>query len=41
MVILKQNGNNVPKENTNYTCIACITLSSVLKINKKNIHKFI
>ena len=26
-------GNNVPKENT---CIACITLDSVLKMNKKN-----
>ena len=30
------NGNNVPKENTYYTCIACITLDSVLKMNKKN-----
>ena len=29
-------GNNVPKENTYYTYIACITLDSVLKINKKN-----
>ena len=29
-------GNNVPEENTYYTCIACITLDSVLKINKKN-----
>ena len=29
-------GNNVPKENTYYTCITCITLDSVLKINKKN-----
>ena len=27
-------GNNVPKENTYYTCIACITL--VLKMGKKN-----
>ena len=38
MVILKQNflGNNVPKENTYYTCIACITIDSVLKMNKKN-----
>ena len=34
-------GNNVPKENTCYTSIACITLDSVLKMNKKNIHKFI
>ena len=30
-------GNNVPKENTYYTCIACITLDSVLKINKKKL----
>ena len=29
-------GNNVSKENTYYTCIACITLDSVLKMNKKN-----
>ena len=29
-------GNNVPEENTYYTCIACITLDSVLKMNKKN-----
>ena len=29
-------GNNVPEENTYYTCIPCITLDSVLKMNKKN-----
>ena len=29
-------GNNVPQENTYYTCTACITLDSVLKMNKKN-----
>ena len=29
-------GNNLPKENTYYTCIACITVDSVLRINKKN-----
>ena len=29
-------GNNVPKENTYYTCIACVTLDSVLKMNKEN-----
>ena len=29
-------GNNVPEENNFYTCIACITLDSVLKKNKKN-----
>ena len=27
-------GNGLPKEN--YTCIACVTLDSVLKMNKKN-----
>ena len=25
-------GNDVPKENTHYTCIACITIDSVIKI---------
>ena len=34
-------GNNLPKENTNYTCIACITIDSVMKMNKKIILKFI
>ena len=29
-------GNDVPKENMHYTCIACITSDSVLKIDKKN-----
>ena len=29
-------GNNLPKENTHYTCIACITIDSVIKMNKKN-----
>ena len=29
-------GNDVPKENMYYTCIACITIDSVMKINKKN-----
>ena len=28
-------GNNVPKENMYYTCIACITIDSVMKIGKK------
>ena len=27
--------NNLPKENTYYTCIACITIDSVMKMNKK------
>ena len=33
--------NGLPKLNTYYTCIACITIDSVLRINKKIIHKFI
>ena len=28
--------NGLPKENTYYTCIACITINSILRINKKN-----
>ena len=34
-------GNNIPKENLHYTCIACITIDSVLTIGKKINHKFI
>ena len=35
--VIKTNflGNDVPKENMNYTCIACITIDSVLRIDKK------
>ena len=29
-------GNNLPNENTYYTCIACITVDSVLRVSKKN-----
>ena len=29
-------GNDLPKENMYYTCIACITIDSVMKMNKKN-----
>ena len=29
-------GNEMPKENMYYTCIACITIGSVSRINKKN-----
>ena len=29
-------GNNIPEENTYYTCIACIAIDSVLKMGKKN-----
>ena len=28
-------GNGVPKENIHYTCIACITIDSVMRIDKK------
>ena len=36
--VIKTNflGNDMPKENMHYTCIACITFDSVLKIDKKN-----
>ena len=33
--------NGVPKENMHYTCIACITIDSVMKIDKKIIRRFI
>ena len=29
-------GNDVPKENMHYTSIACITIDSVMKMDKKN-----
>ena len=29
-------GNDIPKENMHYTSIACITIDSVLKIDKKS-----
>ena len=33
--------SGVPKENMHYTCIACITIDSVMKMNKKITRKFI
>ena len=35
--VIKTNflGNDVAKENMHYTCIACITIDSVMKIDKK------
>ena len=41
--VIKTNlqGNDVPKENMHYTCIACLTIDSVMKMNKKTIHRFI
>ena len=29
-------GDEIPKENVHYACIACITIDSVMKIEKKN-----
>ena len=29
-------GNGVPEENMYYTCIACITIDSVMRMEKKN-----
>ena len=34
-------GNHVPKENMHYTCVACITIDSVVRVDKKTIRKFI
>ena len=36
--VIKTNflGNGIPKENMHYTCIACITIDSVMKMDKKN-----
>ena len=36
--VIKTNflGNKVPKENIHYTCIACITIDSVVRMDKKN-----
>ena len=29
-------GDEIPKENMHYTCIACITIDSVMEMDKKN-----
>ena len=36
--VIKTNflGDKAPKENENYTCIACITIDSVMRREKKN-----
>ena len=36
--VIKTNilGNDMPKENMHYTCIACITIDSVMRIDKTN-----
>ena len=35
-VITKFTDNKVPKENTNYSCIAAICVNSVIKLEKEN-----
>ena len=41
--VIKTNflGNRVPKENILYTCIACLTIDSVVRMDKKIIRRFI
>ena len=36
--VIKTNflGEKIPKENMHYTCIACITIDSVMRMEKKN-----
>ena len=34
-------GNGMLKENMHYTCIACIAIESVMRMDKKTIHRFI
>ena len=29
-------GNKIPKENKHYACITCVTIDSVMRIEKKN-----
>ena len=35
--VIKTNflGNGVPKENMHYTCIACVTIDSIMRMDKK------
>ena len=41
--VIKANflGNDMPKEKMRYTCIACITIDSVMNFDKKTIRKFV
>ena len=34
-------GNGVPNKYMHYTCIACITINSVMRMEKKIFHRFI
>ena len=40
--VIKTNfwGDEIPKEGTHHTCIACMTITPVVKMDKKNIPKF-
>ena len=33
-------GDEIPKESMNYTCTACITIDSIMRMEKRIIHKF-
>ena len=41
--VMKTNflGNGMPKENMDYICTACITFDSIMRMDKKTIHRFI
>ena len=41
--VIKTNflGNDTPKENMHYTCIACITIDSHMRVDKKTTLRFI
>ena len=41
--VIKTNflGNDTPNENMRYTCIACITIGSIMRMDKKAIRSFI
>ena len=43
MVVIKTNflSDEVPKENKHYTYITCITIDSVMRMEKKIIRRFI
>ena len=34
-------GDGVPKENLHYTCIACVTIDSVIRMEKKYPHVYL
>ena len=40
-VVKTFDGDKIPEEKVEYACIACISIDSALKVDKKIIHKFI